>query len=265
MRRLTGQTRKTVKLSDSVHRELAGYVLAAGAAGVSVMALASPSEGQIVYTPAHEQIERNGMMLIDLNHDGTTDLTIREIPWTAQGNGRYPGNSVQAVTRNGGGLRFGSEHYNMPKWAAALVRGSKIGPSNAFRTGAEIVLHCTSSGVFYGGFWSEDTVNRFLGIRFRIGEETHYGWARMNTKLGPPQKGIAATLTGYAYETQPGKPIRAGDTGGVDADGNEDSAPSSEIFSSPGTEDKATPVSLGTLALGALARTSGRRNVGDVR
>jgi hypothetical protein len=260
MRRLAGPTRKTVKLSDTLHRELAGYVLAAGAASVSVMALASPSEGQIVYTPAHEQIERNGTMLIDLNHDGTTDLTIREIPWTAFGDGRYPGNSVQAVIHNGGGILISVE----PKWAAALGRGARIESSSPARSGAAIMDQETSYGTYYGGLWSAFTTNRFLGISFRIGQETHFGWARLSLRLGPPKKGIAATLTGYAYETQPGKPIRAGDTG-ADANGNDDPGPSSEIFSSPGTEDKATPVSLGTLALGALARTGSRRNAGDVR
>ena len=34
--------------------------------------------------------------------------------------------------------------------------------------------------------------------------EVHYGWARLNARAG------AATLTGYAYETIPDKPIPAG-------------------------------------------------------
>lgn len=248
MRRLARQAQKTVKLSDSLHRELASYVLAAGAAGVSIMALAPPSEGQIVYTPAHEQIERNGTMLIDLNHDGITDLTIREIPWKAFGDSKYPGNSLQAVIHNGGGILISVE----PKWAAMLGRGERIEASSPARSGAAIIEQETSYGTYYGGLWPPSATNQFLGISFRIGRETHFGWARLSLRLGPPKKGIAAMLTGYAYETQPDTPIRAGDTG-ADANGNDYSGPTSEIFSSPGTEDKARPVSLGTLALGALA------------
>jgi hypothetical protein len=40
-------------------------------------------------------------MLIDLNHDGITDVLIREVFWTYGSDGFFPGNSVRAVTRAG--------------------------------------------------------------------------------------------------------------------------------------------------------------------
>jgi hypothetical protein len=254
MRRLARQTRQTLKLSDSLHRDLTGYALAAGAAGVSVLALASPSEGQIVYTPTLERIGRNGTMLIDLNHDGASDVTIREIPWSLDTNGLFPGNSVQAVTPRGGGIRYSTKYGIESRYASSMRRGAQIGSSSPFRAGAEVMVHATDSGVYYGGGWSEGTRNGFLGIRFRIGRETHYGWARFSMRIQGPVKGIEATLTGYAYESQPDTAIRAGDTGGANEDSNDDSGPSSEIFSSPGKQGQAQEASLGTLALGRMAR-----------
>jgi hypothetical protein len=56
---------------------------------------------------------------------------------------------------------------------------------------------------------------------------------------------VDALLTGYAYETQADKPIRAGDMGSADAD----SAPIAEL-SPAGSKPLAT---LGALALGAEA------------
>jgi hypothetical protein len=52
--------------------------------------------------------------------------------------------------------------------------------------------------------------NRYLGIRFQIKGQVHYGWARMTVTT--TQRSFTATLTGYAYETIPGKPIIAGQT-----------------------------------------------------
>lgn len=237
------RSRKAVKLPDSLHRELAGYVLAASAVGVSVMALAPPSEGQIVYTPAHERIERNGTILIDLNHDGIADVTIREIPWNYGGGRSFRGNSVQAVIRGGGGIVF----EIASNLAAQLACGAGIGPPGPFHSGVAIMDQETSFGTYYGGFWEPGTVGGFLGIRFRVGSETHYGWARFNTIIGPPRKGIGVMLTGYAYETQHDTPIRAGDTGSDAPEENPD--PTSEMFPAPKPEAK--QAGLGALALGA--------------
>src|SRR5579863_2039866 len=238
------RSRKTVKLPDSLHRDLTSYVLAAGAAGVSVLALAPSSEGQIVYTPTHEFIDRNGTMLIDLNHDGITDVMIREVFWTYGVNGDFPGNSVQAVTRKPNGIRWrGQSHSAFP-----MVRGSEIQSTFRFRSGAEVMIQATDFGVYYGGSWSEFATDRFLGIRFLIDKETHYGWARINVRVGSPKQGIGVLLKGYAYETKPDTPIRAGDTGGADTE-EENSGPASELFSSPKPTGK--QAGLGELALGA--------------
>jgi hypothetical protein len=249
MRRLAGQTRKTIKLSDSLHHELAGYVLAAGAAGVSVLALAPASEGQIVYTPTHERIGRNGTMLIDLNHDGIADLKIQEVPWT-YGTNHYPGNSLKAITRPGSGIRKSPYHGSL--YAAAMLRGQDIGPSSPFRSGPEVMLRAIDPfGTYYFGSWGD--AGQFLGVRFQINGTTHYGWARLNVIILNPKHGIEALLTGYAYETQPDTPIRAGDTGSTDAkDENSDST--SELFYSPKAEAEGKATTLGALALGTLRR-----------
>jgi len=57
--------------------------------------------------------------------------------------------------------------------------------------------------------------NRYLGVKFKIEGEAHYGWARLSVKVQEPFT-ITATLTGYAYETIPNKPIIAGMTQGPD-------------------------------------------------
>ena len=67
---------------------------------------------------------------------------------------------------------------------------------------------------------------------------------RLSLRLDPKKRSIAAMLTGYAYETQASKSIRAGDTGQNDVD----EGPTSKRFSAPPTRLQPT---LGALALGA--------------
>ena len=53
--------------------------------------------------------------------------------------------------------------------------------------------------------------DRYLGLKFVINGQTHYGWARFSVSI-PNAKVLnyTAILTGYAYETEPHMPIVAG-------------------------------------------------------
>jgi hypothetical protein len=71
--------RKTARTSDSLHRQLNMYALAAGAAGVGALALAQAAEAKIVYTPANLKIVQNGgLITFDLNHDGVADFGLSD-------------------------------------------------------------------------------------------------------------------------------------------------------------------------------------------
>jgi hypothetical protein len=60
--------------------------------------------------------------------------------------------------------------------------------------------------------------DRYLGLKFVINGEVHYGWARLSVTLGHQRQfdDVSGTLTGYAYETVPEKPIIAGQIAGPD-------------------------------------------------
>jgi hypothetical protein len=73
---------------------------------------------------------------------------------------------------------------------------------------------------FDGYYWSSFTSGqwfgakrRYLGFRFTISGRVHFGWARLSVSPSPSTE---ATLTGYAYETIPNKPIITGKTKGPD-------------------------------------------------
>ena len=72
------------------------------------------------------------------------------------------------------------------------------------------MLNNGSGKRYYYGPWvhsGRSAVSRYLGLKIQISGKTHYDWARVVvTGL------VNAILTGYAYETIPGKAIVTGQT-----------------------------------------------------
>lgn len=60
--------------------------------------------------------------------------------------------------------------------------------------------------------------NRYLGLKFVIRGEVRYGWARFSVTLGHQRQfdDVIGTLTGYAYEAVPDKPITTGQISDTD-------------------------------------------------
>jgi len=219
--------RTPAKLSDSLHHRLNMYALAASAAGVGMLALTQPAEGKIVYTPAHEKIDRDHLLLkLDLNHDGIVDFTLsyRYKCQTTGRNGR-PAYSCYVYlgevpgrwphTFNNGAIVAGIKANRDPSvWDWPLAQGARVGQGANFKNWACGLLNIwTFPSTIVSGPW-DNVKNRYLGLQFKVNGRTHYGWARLNVEV----KGttITGTVTGYAYETIPNKAIIAGKTKGPD-------------------------------------------------
>jgi hypothetical protein len=230
--------------------EAAEVVLrAASAAGVGLLLSAGPASARIVYTPAYINLfgRSPSAFPLDLNHDGITDFEF------------YPSGSdifflalrvSPAQTGNAilGKIQGALSGYGAPftcHVGSALPPGHRVGPGSKFGAYGTMFMEdfgqTADSGPWFHfrcGYWGK-AQGRFLGFEFMVRGQTHFGWARLNAVLGLSEEGIGATLTGYAYETEPGKPIRAGDTGPI-ADAR-----------APATAATLRPATLGLLALGS--------------
>lgn len=221
-----------------------GWAAAAAITAVSLGVLALPQSGdaEVVFTPANLSIHGpDSFFSIDLNRDGIPDvgLSVYDFLTNVSGCIRY------AASLRAYGLRLGNGIViNRSRFAVAGRAGQTAGPDDVF---SNRPLMADSQGVDCLGIWSRNFYGpwlkfqgeRFLGVRFRtsIGAtpEFHYGWLRLkNTNQ------YGGTLTGYAYETIPNKPIKAG----FDDNG--------QLI--PETLPNPTPDSLGRLAAGAAAR-----------
>jgi hypothetical protein len=198
---------KRPRVSGSLHLQL--RVLTTAAAIGSFMTLAPPAQAKVVYTPVNITISGNGLLKIDLNHDGVTDVTIvssgRPTRCTT-GPGSY-GFVYALPAQSNGTVASGT-------WPLALASGIRISSSKSFYY-AEGLMEQFSTCLYpphvnYGA-WVEVS-NRYLGLKFQINGHTHYGWARMSVTIG--KFGPVSTLTGYAYETVAGQAITTGQTSG---------------------------------------------------
>ena len=211
MRRTSGNPST---LSDSVQRHLNAYALAASAAGVSVLALAQSSEAKIVYTRTHHVIRRNSQFYLNLNHEGHWDFGFL----ATAGCSSYGACTTELTLYGAPSSTLGNAAIGMARWpyyAYALKAGAPINAAQRF--GGWVLFlraHSKSSAGRCRGSWTS-VRNRYLGFKFLIRQQTHYGWARLsaNCKL---HSRISGVLTGYAYETIPRKAIIAGKTKGPD-------------------------------------------------
>jgi len=203
--------RKTARISDSLHRQLNMYALAAGAAGAGALVSAQPAEAKVVYTPADVKIVLNaGLIKFDLNHDGVQDFGLSNKYWTTSSKWfttlrvkpLKSANEISGKARRGEG-----------SFAYALAKGDKIGPQAEFHPDYPLGGTMAASDIdgYRSGYWRNATA--YLGLKFVVHGKVHFGWARVKVTPGT-RNGYNATLTGYAYETIPNKPIIAGATKG---------------------------------------------------
>jgi hypothetical protein len=228
-------------LSQATQRRLTSYALAAAAAGVGTLALVTPSEAEIVYTPTNVKIPLRVYQWgfgykLDLNGDGIADFELMNSTFAHGGNA-----FVAPVVHGNKVVGFGS-------YASALVPGVSVGSGGPFAHrahGTFMARWNDSSGyVSSRGPW-KNSRNRYLGLKFLVNGETHFGWARLSISFN------IMVLTGYAYETIANKAIVAGQTSGSDQAGRVNPA------------DPAPPLTsatLGRLAQGAAGLFAWRRD-----
>jgi hypothetical protein len=249
------RSRTPSQLSESLHKRLNAYALAASAAGVGVLALAQPAVAKIVYTPIYIRIAPHTAYELDLiNHDG----------------GDFSFSNTTRISSRRSSLGFGTftvapqGENAVEGYASVLRRGAQIGPSAKFESASQLMLkmerscnHTTMGGSschegIIGGKW-KSVKDGYLGLKVFIRGKVHYGWARFSVGWG--KYGIRPLLSGYAYETIPNKPIISGKTKGpydMSLEGP-DPAVTNPIPDIP------QPASLGALAMGTPGLSIWRR------
>ena len=206
--------RVPAQLSASLHKRLNAYALAASAAGVGFLALAQPAEARIIhktldayprylFNPAEQSVPPFVFWVGATYITGSISLeAVGFMPY------RSAVSASAALGKN-----------NDP---ACLRKGAPIGPGRtwgvgggAFSRGLLFTYSRFRGGTRHhkGNFKFNRT--DYLGFRFSISGNEHYGWVRIRVPANGKEK-PDAHLIDYAYETIPNKSIIAGETHGKD-------------------------------------------------
>jgi len=214
----------TSKISGPISPDkLKGYSALAGAFLLTGLS----AEAAVVYTDVDpdETYNTDGDLYeLDVNNDGTPDFSLYVVDFT------YPG--IFSTTASGatyGGLfrdvfmipasgnSVAGSYGGTFAYPYALNSGDLIGPALSFQdvTFQSMVYYLAvldfpepgstlpflSSGNWIG------VNDKYLGLKFQIDGDTHYGWARLD--CGADHHSF--TIKDYAYETIADEPIEAGE------------------------------------------------------
>jgi hypothetical protein len=261
--------RDYTKLSTVLNKKLIPYVAAASAAGVGIVAAAArPADAEIVYTPTNSAIAPNTTVPLDLNNDGIVDFRFYNLYSIVRNTSCLPGCAILAELKVGraqpGNAAWATssnmihrhhevsseEKEDSPKKKLAVAFAAPanvlVGESRRFSVAPLPLdfyrtfeaLTQTQGFINSVGPWGKPGAGQYLGLKFTINGEVHYGWARLTvTAIG---QFISATLTGYAYETVADAPIVTGMTSDI----------AEETTIRP-MKPELEPASLGRLAQGA--------------
>jgi hypothetical protein len=254
MKHVERSPRPYFALPEPLQQRLNSYALAAGAAGIGMLAVAQPTEAKIVYTPAHKVIGLNNKVALDLNHDGKSDFTFQESFFTTTSVGEAHSLKLSVVPTHKNEI-LGTKHH-----ASALAAGVQVGPKGPFSSAKKTMAvdyyaDGTGGSGTCAGLWN-NVKNRYLGLKFSINGKTHFGWARLTVTCTTTFEShqVTGLLTGYAYETVPNKAIITGKTKGPDDETSREQ-PGSAALTTP----TPNPPTLGMLAMGLPGLSIWRR------
>ncbi len=266
-------------LSESLQRRLNSYALAAGAAGVAVLACAPPAEGAPVCKTLNLQIFNTHTHAFNPADQALPPFQIAQTTFAYYTSSTLSTNPFQwwnrgFITPNskGANLLLATNGY-----AANVPSGGSIGPAGKFGKGASYgLIFSYGKGSRFNKKYGHGTLKKhrgnlnfeqssnFFGFKFSLSGQTHYGWMRVQVTVRRTRgqnKLTSIDVVDYGYESSSSTAIAAGSCTAEAL--TEPVTPEPRIepvarqianpAASPSSvaSDKTRPATLGILALGA--------------
>ncbi len=205
-------------LDEVLEQRMLLYALAAGATLAATSACAPSAQAKVVFTPSNVTLAQNQSLSIDLANDGTVNFTLanRLSPgrFRRQGMQRPPGSNAWGDSMYVSGATASDVELEQPpvensQQLAAFESGARIGSDRPRKQEGLMAEFFSYYGTFVFGPFA-NVKQRYLGVRFLINGNVHYGWIGFRSITDNFMGGVSATLLGWAYETEPDTPILAG-------------------------------------------------------
>ncbi|MCX7696491.1 MAG: T9SS type A sorting domain-containing protein [Bacteroidales bacterium] len=190
-------------MKNSTLKKMAAYSAAA-------LASASLANAQIVYHDVNPDVtfNPNDSLALDLDNNGTMDYYMMFLRFNG-----YQNDQLFIAPLNIGNMAIGEAGWAAWNWyGIALNAGDSINASanwvcpGGVDPRSRVFFASTYNGTEYGNF--ADGQDHYLGIKFQIGANIHYGWIRVN--VNDDVSGM--TLKDWAYRQTPNTGLKAGQT-----------------------------------------------------
>lgn len=193
--------------STKLSKKLASY----GALTAAIVGVADANGQSVVYTDITDFTGAAGdEFFLDLDNNATNDFRVH-----AASNGDL---FFQPLTASNEALGTGSDNYGYP---FALDNGDPISASptgigmwlnQSYSAGAMSLFYNFGSGDYAGNF--NNVTDKYIGVRFNISGNTHYGWVRLDVGLDA----ASWTIKDFAYVDTPNIGLNAGEQTTLNAD-----------------------------------------------
>jgi hypothetical protein len=193
-------------MKKNLQSRISKYTAVAGA-----VVSAAGAQAQVVYTDvnpdySHDAPENNGFAIypLDLNNDQTVDFLVASRDTvTANAHVRF----TLAVPYGAGNAVAGDTPSNYD-YALALDINTMVDSTLNWIAASNTMAYNTDSNNPYNENWNGVT-DKYLGLKFIVGGNTHYGWARLDSYA----IGDSVVVKDYAFEATPNVGILTGNMG----------------------------------------------------
>lgn len=194
-----------MKNTSTLEKKLTKYTAAAG----SVLAASAAVNAQVVYTDVDPDFMHNGGTFntgVDLNNDATIDFVMASIDTTiTNSNGTFNIKTTLVAPYGTVGNEVAGSNPGGYNYALALNANDMIDNTLNWIQATNTMAYNVNSANPYNENWNGVT-DKFLGLRFSVGGNQHYGWARLDVQAD----GDIWTLKDYAYNATAGQGLPAG-------------------------------------------------------
>jgi hypothetical protein len=193
-------------MKKNLQSRISKYTAVAGA-----VVSAAGAQAQVVYTDvnpdySHNAPENNGFAIypLDLNNDQTVDFLVASRDTvTANAHVRF----TLAVPYGAGNAVAGETPSNYD-YALALDINTMVDSTLNWIAASNTMAYNTDSNNPYNENWNGVT-DKYLGLKFIVGGNTHYGWARLDSYA----IGDSVVVKDYDFEATPNVVILKGNMG----------------------------------------------------
>lgn len=196
-------------MKKDLQKKLNAYAAAAG-----TIAVAGAANAQIVYTDINPDTVIHDSLFynLDMDNNGQPELRFETVTYQlSSGSVQF---AVVGVLGNPNNATIGSIYSTSYPFPFSMNNGDSISSTNTNWQAQTINGGVQYLGAVYGSYTYANWLgvnDKYLGVRFRIGTNTHYGWVRLSVSPGAD----TITIKDYAYQTLPGVGITAGQLVGM--------------------------------------------------